>query len=155
VEVSHSYIAAWAVFCIELPRCATLDTWMQYLRNATLLAVLISPVKGHSILDHRTPSRTQTRAARTPWPAQPCAYWPAHPAGLSRLSPGPIMALARPLRALFTMRCYPHIQATLHNVSHEAPEVRCNTLFWTNKPFFCWGHGNRSTYLILASAYQE
>jgi len=41
VEVPHSYIAACAVFCIELPRCATLDTWMQYLRNATLLAVLL------------------------------------------------------------------------------------------------------------------
>jgi len=33
-------------------------------------------------------------------------------------SPAPPPPSPRPVRALLTMRCYPHIQATLHNVSH-------------------------------------
>jgi len=47
------------------------------------------------------------------------------------------------------------MQATLHNVSREAPKVRQNTTFLTKKPFFCSGHGYRTTYLILASAVQQ
>jgi len=33
------------------------------------------------------------------------------------------------VRALLTMRCYRHFHATLLFVSHEGPEVRCNTTF--------------------------
>ena len=63
-RVPRSFIAAYVVFYIELPRCATLDTWIQYLRNATLLAVLFEAPRRAAIDSTRPPVRRVDRPVR-------------------------------------------------------------------------------------------